>query len=65
MADIIVCSNDEQPHCEKCGCRCDAVETGDKDDDGLIYRSTCPNDKCKHTFLVQFEDEEEREITGE
>lgn len=62
--DIRVFSDDETVTCEKCGGRCDIDnEPSSKDDDGPIFKGRCL--RCDEPFLVQFEDEEEREITGD
>ena len=62
MPDIRVFSEDEYVLCEKCSGRCDVGLSVSHDEDGPLYPATCL--RCKAESTVQFEDEEEREITG-
>jgi DNA-directed RNA polymerase subunit M/transcription elongation factor TFIIS len=62
--DIIVVSEDEGLHCEKCGSKhCSGGVKVGEDSDGPIYGSSCLS--CHHRFRFQTEDEFERAITGD
>lgn len=60
--EIKVFSLGESIQCD-CGGTAQATGAGTHDDDGPILDCTCL--RCEREFKVQFEDEEEREITGD
>lgn len=64
MADIRVFSDDDMVTCEHCGGRCSIKdEPVGEDGDGAIFEANCS--RCDKSFMIQFEDEEKREITGD